>query len=457
MADPLIHLKDAYFFEVPRFLWPRHYRSRAEFPDVWVRLDDDFQLWQARHIIEELPKLVDTYKQALQERGVVIPAPETLLERYLEWKHQPANHGKPLPVYLEEWQRQFEKDYRAWVSKAQGLVDRSPQAYLEVRRSSNKDVEHYWFVELSRQSGFRESWQALCKKYDNVTAYKNDPSCGEWSAEKIEAYNYHLSGKILIPQPFGQLRNLHEPQSGICISKFMVIQFFVVVVLFLCYRWLAVRVATGQRPRGKCWNLLEVLLFFVRDHIARPALGSHDAERFLPLLWSMFLFILGSNLCGMLPGVGAPTSSWGVTLAMAVVTLTVGMGCGMWRFGVLGFFLNMIPHMELPKLLGLLLKPFILLIELLSFAIKHLVLSIRLLANMVAGHLVLLGILGLAFGAEAALQWLGLPRWQWYMTAAISVVGCALFSVLELFVAFLQAYIFTFLSALFIGAAIHHH
>ena len=67
------------------------------------------------------------------------------------------------------------------------------------------------------------------------------------------------------------------------------------------------------------------------------------------------------------------------------------------------------------------------------------------------------GIMGLAFGAEAALRFSGVPGWQWGLTAVIAVVASAAFSVLELFVAFLQAYIITFLSALFIGASLHKH
>jgi F-type H+-transporting ATPase subunit a len=113
--------------------------------------------------------------------------------------------------------------------------------------------------------------------------------------------------------------------------------------------------------------------------------------------------------------------------------------------------------MSLALPLALVIKPMLLAIELLGFCIKHLVLAIRLLANMVAGHLVLLGVMGLAFGAVAALKFSVAPDWQWWLTAVISVVASTLFSCLELFVAFLQAYIFTFLSALFIGAAIHHH
>ena len=105
--------------------------------------------------------------------------------------------------------------------------------------------------------------------------------------------------------------------------------------------------------------------------------------------------------------------------------------------------------MGLPLVLAIFIVPMLFAIEVLGLFIKHLVLGIRLLANMVAGHLVLLAIMGLAVAAAASTNW--------HLTATISVVGSALFSLLELFVAFLQAYVFTFLSALFIGAAVHHH
>src|SRR6185436_15210551 len=111
---------------------------------------------------------------------------------------------------------------------------------------------------------------------------------------------------------------------------------------------------------------------------------------------------------------------------------------GMVQFGVGGFFLNQVPGMDLPWYMAIVIKPMIFLIELLGLCIKHGVLAVRLLANMVAGHLVILGIMGLAFGAEAAMGFSGKPSWMWGITATIAVVGSAAFNVLELFVAFLQ-------------------
>ena len=99
------------------------------------------------------------------------------------------------------------------------------------------------------------------------------------------------------------------------------------------------------------------------------------------------------------------------------------------------------------------LKLVIWVIEVFGMVLRHGILAVRLLANMIAGHVVLLGIMGLAVGVAG---YIGLHDVNW-TTAIISAISSTLFSLLELFVAFLQAYIFTFLSSLFIGAAVHHH
>jgi F-type H+-transporting ATPase subunit a len=203
------------------------------------------------------------------------------------------------------------------------------------------------------------------------------------------------------------------------------------------------------RPRGRMWNMAEAILIYFRDNVARAAIGGQDADRFVPLLWTLFLFILTCNLFGLIPWLGAPTSAFGVTLGLALVTFATGLFFGTRKFGVLGFWKNQVPHMGLKWYMAIIIVPMIFAIEVLGLFIKHAVLGIRLLANMVAGHLVLLALMGLAVAAASSTSW--------GLTAVISVVASALFSCLELFVAFLQAYVFTFLSALFIGMAIHHH
>lgn len=264
-------------------------------------------------------------------------------------------------------------------------------------------------------------------------------------------FNKALAGKILIPQPFAELKNLYEKKSGFAISRYMLIEVVVGLLLIWLFSRLAVRMRSSVRPVGKSWNALEAVLVYIKDNIAEPAIGHHDAHRFLPFLWTVFFFVLTCNLFGLLPWVGAPTSSFSVTLALAGLTFATVLIFGSLKFGPIGFWLNQVPQMDLPLPMALLLKPMIFLIEVLGLGIKHGVLAIRLLANMVAGHLVILGILAMAFSIEGA------RSSSWPVAAPIAVLGVAAFNFLELLVAFLQAYIFTFLSALFIGAAVHHH
>jgi len=293
-------------------------------------------------------------------------------------------------------------------------------------------------------------WRHHYKSVDEVPAFLRDAH----PHATPEEFNEALDGKILIPQPFGTLKNLYERESGFAISRFMVIEVVVALILIALFTSLASRLAKGGAPRGKLTHMLEGILLYIRDEVAIPAIGHHDADRFVPLLWTMFFFILTLNLMGLVPWAGSPTGSFSVTLAMAAVTfLTVLVG-GSRKFGVLGFWKNQVPHMDLPLVLMVVLWPMLFAIEVLGLLIKHLILAVRLLANMVAGHLVLLAVMGIAFSVEAALH---STTTMWAVTAAISITGSTLLCCLELFVALLQAYVFTFLSALFIGAAVHHH
>ena len=342
---------------------------------------------------------------------------------------------------------------------------------------------------------WRQNWQTL----EDVPEFLRAPYDGDHlPMPSVAEFNHAMDGKILIPQPFGSLDSLYEKKSGFCISKYMLLEVLLAGILILLFTRVAKRLRSGEAPRGAFSNVFEAMILFVRDQIARPAIDSHDhghdghggedhgheghaaatdaghghaapalaaaggatvavhrdvhdGDRFVPLLLSLFFFVLGCNLLGMVPWAGSPTASFSVTLALAGVTFLAVVVAGMLKLGVLGFFGNQVPSRDLPLPLAILLKPMIFAIEMLGLGIKHLILAVRLLANMVAGHLVLLGIMGLI--SAAASYSLGL----WATVTGISVVSCTLFSVLELFVAFLQAYIFTFLSALFIGAAVHQH
>jgi F-type H+-transporting ATPase subunit a len=187
---------------------------------------------------------------------------------------------------------------------------------------------------------------------------------------------------------------------------------------------------------------------FIRDGIARPAIGGHGADAFLPFLWTMFFFILFSNLLGMVPGGASPTASISVTATLALITFAAVLVAGTRALGPVGFWTGIVPHMDVPGIMKPLLWGLMFVIEVAGLFIKHIVLAVRLFANMLAGHVVLAVILG--FIAQAA----GLVT---FLVTPASILGVVLLSLLELLVAFLQAYIFTFLAALFIGAAVHPH
>ncbi|MEI7780814.1 MAG: F0F1 ATP synthase subunit A [Planctomycetota bacterium] len=315
---------------------------------------------------------------------------------------------------------------------------------------------------------WRQGWKTL----DDVPAFLRT---AHPDVADVAVFTEAMDGKILIPQPFAELDSLYAVKSGFGISKYMILQLLVAAVMLLIFSWVAARLRAGGPPKGRLLNLFESMLLFVRDQIARPAiddphphdhgehephehgqphaargLPAHEGDAFVPLLWTLFFFVLGCNLLGMVPWAGSPTASFSVTLALAGVAFAAVVLAGMRKFGVLGFFFNQVPSMDLPVFLSPL-KLLIFLIEILGLCIKHLILAVRLLANMVAGHLVLLGIMGLISAAASY------STGMWATVTGISVVSATLFSLLELFVAFLQAYIFTFLSALFIGASVHHH
>ena len=424
MASAILHIKDAYYFEVPRALWESDRKTRDEFPEHYVRLDPDYQDWEAVRQYEGLAKL---------ESLTGLPPQETLISQYHAWRHDHENYAKPFDRFLENAPSQ------AWFQRQLALGKFDGQ-----QRGESDDA---WAARKDKAEAYGVAWEGVKDEAENLQQYKLEEPA--WPAEKIAEYNRQLDGKIVIPQPFGKLRNNYEPESGFCISKFMILELVVAGLLILIFSRIASKIKDGRPIRGRLGNMFEAFLLFIRDEVARPAIGHHDADKYTPLLWTIFMFVLGCNLLGMLPWVGAPTGSFGVTLGLAAVTFATGLVMGSKKFGVVGYWKNQVPKMGLPVVLAIPIVPMLFAIEVLGLFIKHAVLGVRLLANMVAGHLVLLAIMGLAVAAAAS------PMWG--LTATISVVGSALFSLLELFVAFLQAYVFTFLSALFIGAAVHHH
>ncbi|HPP51828.1 MAG TPA: F0F1 ATP synthase subunit A, partial [Thermoguttaceae bacterium] len=211
------------------------------------------------------------------------------------------------------------------------------------------------------------------------------------------------------------------------LTRFMVLEAVAGLLMAAIFIPLARRMRAGGPPRGLAWNLLESMLVFIRDRVARPAIGQH-ADRFLPFLWTTFFFILFCNLLGLVPWAGSPTGALAVTGALAGITFAMVFAAGVVAHGLKGYFAHMIPHMDIPVVIAVLLKPGMLAVELLGLAIRHIVLAMRLLANMFAGHMVLAVILSfIAAAAKTAL-------WLWLGVSLASILGAGALSLLELFV-----------------------
>ena len=276
---------------------------------------------------------------------------------------------------------------------------------------------------------------------------------------------------------------------GFQITKYMVLQVVAAVLAFLVFRGLATRVRGGQPVKGLFWNFWETLALYVRDQIVRPSIGiphddhdhgddhddahghadhdhehvtghgqgvsesglvevGHPADKYLPYVWSVFFFILFCNLLGAIPLLGSPTAEINVTGVLALVTFLHVVYFGSQKSGFDGFLKSLVPHMDLPKPIAIVLLPLIWAIEAGGLLIKHGVLAVRLFANIMAGHTVL----GVFLSFIAVVD-----GFLWGLVTPASILAQVGVGFLELFVAFLQAYVFALLTSLFISAAVNPH
>ena len=254
--------------------------------------------------------------------------------------------------------------------------------------------------------------------------------------------------KPLMKQPEGKLGEFLGPIT-FQPTKFIILQLLAGLFVGGAFIMLGKKIQNGDPAKGRFWNMLEAGVVYIRDEVAKPAIGSHDYKHFVPLLWTIFFFILTMNLMGMFPLLGTATGNISVTSALALAVFAVVLFTGMKKLGVVGFWKAQAPHMDLPGPLKIPMTVGIWCIEVFGLFIKHMVLAVRLFANMFAGHLVLavfVGFIGVTWGTGIG----------WIVTPA-SLGGSVAIGLLEILVAFIQAYVFTFLTALFIGAAVHPH
>lgn len=204
------------------------------------------------------------------------------------------------------------------------------------------------------------------------------------------------------------------------------------------------------KPVGRMQHIFETLVLFVRDEIVRP--NMHHGEAWTPFIASLFLALLSCNLFGLVPLFATATGNIGVTAAWSLVTLLLMVVMGMKLNGVVGFWGSIVPVKWEWKPFPMALWSFLFVNEIISLISRPVILAVRLFANMFAGHITVLVFVSLGFvvfagdGTAHTLA-TSLGIFGWVMTIALYA--------LELLVCVIQAFIFTMLTAVFIGLCMH--
>ncbi len=281
----------------------------------------------------------------------------------------------------------------------------------------------------------------------------------EWGAEAmihhiVDSREWDLEPFATIHLP--ELPTIHVGSLAIdlSITKHVLFLMFA-TVLTIITMFLAVRASrrleSGAKAPGGLLNAIEAFYLYLRDDVVMANIG-HGGERFVPLVITLFFFILYSNLLGLVPFGATATGNIMVTAALAIIALIVIETAGFLALGPKGYARTVF---FLPPGLPAALKPVMLLImapvELIGKFSKIVALAIRLFANMTAGHFVILALLGLILTYGSFTQPVGIASILGSMVLGLFVM------LLEVFIALVQAYIFAMLVAVFIGLIRHAH
>lgn len=288
---------------------------------------------------------------------------------------------------------------------------------------------HFYHNELSQENSVKQ---------ESEHYYEHD------GFVMVHEHIYHLAEGGLVFDNAGEIAN--ESVLDLSITKNIVGIFLTMIIMFLLF----FSVAKAYKKRGikapkGLQSFMEPLILFVRDDIARPSIGK-KADAFVPFLLTIFFFIWISNLLGLIPFVGGinitGTISITIVLAAIVFVITTFKGNGhYWK--------HILWPPDVPIPIKLILVP----IEIAGIFIKPIVLMVRLTANITAGHIIILAFVSLIFifgGDSAAVG---------YGVGFGSTIFMIFMFFIELLVVFLQAYVFTLLSALYFGFAVEeaHH
>lgn len=297
------------------------------------------------------------------------------------------------------------------------------------------------FMSSAFWNGFDEKGELQFKPYtaSSGTTYENHhESIVVSSGESHEGHGAHAEHGAEVA---------HEKPMDFSITKSVFGMLFIIVLMVIIFRSVAARYKEGanKAPTG-LQNAIEPFILFVRDEVAIPSIGKKKAASFMPFLLTVFFFIWMCNMLGLIPFLGGfnITGTLSITLVLATLVFIITSINGNAHYW---------GHIFWPPGIPFGIKLILVPIEALSIFIKPTVLMIRLTANITAGHIIILAFVGLVllFGQNSAIAGYGVG------------VGAVLFMIfmffIELLVAFLQAYVFTLLAALYFGDATqeHHH
>lgn len=254
--------------------------------------------------------------------------------------------------------------------------------------------------------------------------------------EKVVDHDYvdfYFLGKLHLPK-FDPV-HVGPLVIDFSITKTLFMMFLVSIFSVLLLTFAAKSNVRNKAPKG-VGNFVEIIIVFIRDEIVLPNMGK-EGLRLLPYFLSLFFFILFSNLFGLIPFMAQPTKNLSVTTALALLTFFITQIEGMKKNGVIGYFKGLVPH-GIPGFV----LPVMIIVEFIGLFTKPFALLMRLFANITAGSIIILSLLGLIFVMS-------------YAGIAIALPFTLFIYCLELFIALLQAYIFTMLSVLFVSMAMH--
>jgi len=251
---------------------------------------------------------------------------------------------------------------------------------------------------------------------------------------------HHVMDAKEIELPF--FGYVHIPQFPIIFgidltpTKHVFFMWIAAIIMLFIFTTIAKQYRSSLIPR-RLSNFFEIFIIFVRDEIATPTIGT-GYQKFLPFLLTIFFFILFGNFLGLIPFSATFTSNIAVTATLAILSFLMIQLGGIRQNGFFGYFKGLVPH-GIPMWLLPLMIP----VEILGLFTKPFALAIRLYANMIAGHFVILALIGLIFVMGSI------------FIAPVSIAFAVFINLLEILVALIQAYVFTMLTSLFIGMAVH--